>query len=582
MKLGVRGKLFVGSVIVIVLAVVTSMAYLSGKLRRQEEARIDAELLRHARTVARRVAEQHDLSAESLDAVADRLGETTETRVTLIAPDGAVVGDSEVALDELRAVENHGQRPEVVEARSHGVGHARRYSTTVDQDMLYVAVPWESPAGTAFARVSKPLAEVDETVDQLRGVLLVGGAIAIGVALVMSLLASQLVSSELRALVRHARDLTQGRAPRRRVAVTSADELGGIAGSLNRMADDLERSMSRLAAERARLSAILESMGEAVIALNTRSRVELVNERAMELLGCTDDVTDKTMLELVRAPELQEVTARAQGGETASAELELPGTARIVLATATPQKGGKGCVIVLHDVTEIRRLERVRRDFVANVSHELRTPVSVIRANAETLLEGGLDEPPTARKLVEAQLRHAERLTRIISDLLDLSRLQAGRYELDLEPVEVATVAQRAAQLVEGSARARNTVLSVVIDADVTATADRKALDQILVNLLDNAVKYSPEGSRVAVRAERRDGEVVIEVEDNGPGIPPHHRARIFERFYRVDPGRSRDAGGTGLGLAIVKHLAEAMGGHAEHRDARPQGSIFSITLPCA
>jgi two-component system phosphate regulon sensor histidine kinase PhoR len=237
--------------------------------------------------------------------------------------------------------------------------------------------------------------------------------------------------------------------------------------------------------------------------------------------------------------------------------------------------------LVLHDVTEMRRLEAVRRDFVANVSHELRTPVSVIRANAETLLDGALEDEKRARTFLDALVRNADRLSRILADLLDLSRLEAGRYALDLEPIALSPAVEKVVELVETRAKEKSIAVAIDVAPELAAHADARAFEQVLLNLIDNAVKYTPASGHILVSARRVEELIRVEVTDDGPGIEPRHRARLFERFYRVDPGRSRDVGGTGLGLAIVKHLVESMGGRVgmEPAAGAPHGSTFWVTL---
>jgi two-component system phosphate regulon sensor histidine kinase PhoR len=250
-----------------------------------------------------------------------------------------------------------------------------------------------------------------------------------------------------------------------------------------------------------------------------------------------------------------------------------------VLGRATQQADG-GVVVVLDDVTEVRRLERVRKDFVANVSHELRTPISVIKANAETLLEGALDDPPAARRFVEGLYRHADRLGRLVSDLLDISRLESGRRELAEEAIPLAEVVDDVVESLLGEAAAKGVVITSVVSDEIEVQVDPKALEQVFFNLLDNAIKYSPRGSTVELVASVQPDGVRVEVRDDGPGIDPKHRERIFERFYRVDPGRSREMGGTGLGLSIVKHLVESMSGELGVEPRRPRGSVFWLRLP--
>jgi two-component system phosphate regulon sensor histidine kinase PhoR len=259
-------------------------------------------------------------------------------------------------------------------------------------------------------------------------------------------------------------------------------------------------------------------------------------------------------------------------------EVQMPAGVRLV-AQVAPTRTGDGAILLVQDVTSMRRLETIRRDFVANVSHELRTPVSIIRANAETLLSGALDDPRFARKMVDAVHRNAERLSRILADLLDLSRLEAGQYRIDLSRVAVPAAIEQALGSVETAAAAKQISISTDVPAGLAAEADAKALDQILVNLIDNAVKYTPAGGHVWVAAWSLGDRVRIEVRDDGAGIAPKDRERIFERFYRVDPGRSREMGGTGLGLSIVKHLVESLQGAIGVDPNRPDGSVFWVEL---
>ena len=341
-------------------------------------------------------------------------------------------------------------------------------------------------------------------------------------------------------------------------------------------ADDARRRT--LAAEHNRFEAVLQTMAPAVIALDGEHHVTTVNLGARRLLGLPDVVEGRPLVDLVRLPALHALLDRAHEGGTELADIDLPGQ-RQVLGRATRQADG-GIVVVLDDVTEVRRLERVRKDFVANVSHELRTPISVIKANAETLLEGALDDPPAARRFVEGLYRHADRLGRLVSDLLDISQLESGRRELADEPILVAEVAEEVVESLLGEAEAKGVTITVSVPDDLEVRADPKALEQVFFNLVDNAIKYSPTGSRVEVAALLQPDAVRIEVRDDGPGIDPKHRVRIFERFYRVDPGRSREMGGTGLGLSIVKHLVDSLGGELGVEPRRPRGSIFWFRLP--
>jgi two-component system phosphate regulon sensor histidine kinase PhoR len=369
------------------------------------------------------------------------------------------------------------------------------------------------------------------------------------------------------------------RDPGRRMPIASlGGELRELAGWINALAEDAQRSRDELAHERTLLASVADGLTQGVIAIDGERRIEMLNDTARRMLGVQSSLVGEPLLEFVRVPELRALIERP---EDASAEVQLHNGPRTMIRAARTW-GRKGHVLLLEDVTNVRRLESVRRDFVANVSHELRTPVAVIRANAETLLAGAKDDPQMAPKLIDGLHRNAERLARILADLLDLSRLDAGQYRLEVGPVPVRMVTEQSLTAVEPQAQQRGVKVEVAVPETIAVKADPKALDQILVNLIDNGVKYTRADGHVWVEAREVGDAVRIEVRDDGPGIADKHRERVFERFYRADPSRSREAGGTGLGLSIVKHLVESMGGEVGVEPNAPRGSIFWLRLPRA
>jgi len=583
LKYGVRLKLFLTYVAVVLTVVVASGIYLGTSLPARIESSIDNELLHHART-AREMIQQHagPMEIGSIDPLADCLGNAASARVTVIAGDGRVLGDSDLSLEQVRAIENHGTRPEVLQAIEEGRGLTKRYSTTLETWMVSIAVPYQHGEDRGVVRVSRPLHEVDRAVSELGILLIIAGLLGIGLALVMSILASHFMSRPLRQVVKSARALAEGTS-QTRIAVPSEDELGGLAFSINHLSQELQRLVNTLAEERDRFEAVLEGMDEGVLALDDKQRITHINQSALALLGLSEEPVGNSLLETARVPGLQELAANASAGKPGSLEFDLAGkNPRRILAHATPQRATGGTVVVIQDVTELRRLERVRQDFIANVSHELRTPVSVIRANSETLLNGALEDRGEARKFLEALQRNAERLSNLIADLLDISRIESGRYPTGLKSVSVAAAVRYVLEAFEKDAREKNLSMLADVDEDLRVLADEKALGQILSNLVDNAVKYTPAEGRVTIQARMKEKKVRIEVRDTGLGIEPRHRDRIFERFYRVDTGRSREMGGTGLGLSIVKNLAEAMHGKVGLEPDSPKGSVFFVILPAA
>jgi two-component system phosphate regulon sensor histidine kinase PhoR len=403
------------------------------------------------------------------------------------------------------------------------------------------------------------------------------GFAAFAIALVTGLLVHSMMRRRLHELATATRDVvrdTNRRVPP--IQTAPDDEIRQLAEWVNFLADDAERSHRGLARERELLSTIADGLTQGVLAIDEERKIELINLAARTMLGVTSSPVGEPLIEFVRLPQLFELI---DSDEALSAEVELPGGVKTLIRVAH-KYGGAGRVLLLEDVTNVRKLETVRRDFVANVSHELRTPVAVIRANAETLLGGAKDDPVMAAKLMDGLHRNAERLARILADLLDLSRLDAGQYRLEVSPVPVRALAEQSLAAVETQAAKREVKIELSLGDDLVVMADPKALDQILVNLIDNAIKYTGQAGSVVVGA-RVDGDAIrIEVRDDGPGIAPKHRERVFERFYRADPSRSREAGGTGLGLSIVKHLVESMDGEVGVEPNTPSGSIFWLRLP--
>ena len=367
----------------------------------------------------------------------------------------------------------------------------------------------------------------------------------------------------------------------RRLAPVDAphdDEIRQLTEWVNYLAADAARSHAGLARERVLLAAVAEGLTQGVIAVDAEHKIELLNDAARKMLHVSSSPVGEPLIEFVRVPEVFDLIDNDEAG---SAEVELSGGTRALIRLAR-KWGGEGRVLLLEDVTTVRRLENVRRDFVANVSHELRTPVAVIRANAETLRAGAKDDPVMAPKLIDGLHRNAERLARILADLLDLSRLDAGQYRLEVVSVPLRALTEQSLSAVEPQVAQRNVEIEIEIAENLAVKADPKALDQILINLIDNAVKYTRNAGHVWVEAKPEVDHVRIEIRDDGPGIAAKHRERVFERFYRADPSRSREAGGTGLGLSIVKHLVESMDGDVGVEPNLPQGSIFWLRLPRA
>jgi two-component system phosphate regulon sensor histidine kinase PhoR len=575
-------KFFFAALSAAVIALAVAGTLFATTMRRQIDATIETTLVAEARLAADLLGRGTPHAVAELDDEADRIGELIGARVTFIAPDGRVVGDSAETLAGVAAMENHAQRPEVVDALKTGIGRSRRYSTTLKIDMLYVAVPVTHPA-IAVVRVALPLTDVRH---QLQTVLTATLA-ALGVALVggaaIAWVFSMRIGQRVRLIARVAEQYRRGDLTPPRLGFGD-DELGTVARALDESVQEVGRQLSVQARDRARMEAILSGMIEGVIVVDPQARLQLINAAARHMMKLDDVGIGRAYVETIRLPAIAELVAAVLLGRTPDALQFSPprDPSRTIMATAAPAAGAAehGVILVLHDITELRRADQIRRDFVANVSHELRTPLTAIRGYVEALTEGDTSADDRQRFL-DIIARHTQRMERLVKDLLRLARLDAGQETLDMIACNTRHVVEDVfADLAPAAEeRGQRLEISVAPDAD-TVRADQAKLHDALRNLVANAITYAPARSTIRVDAVRAaGGRVEIIVSDEGPGIPDEDLTRVFERFYRVDKSRARDPGGTGLGLAIVKHLIELHGGSVR-AESRPEGGArFIVTL---
>ncbi len=583
-RLRIQHRLTLSFIVVAGLSTVVSGFVLNRTMGRQITEEIAADLRHHA-LLARDLWREEGGLDEVADRLADRIGEDLKRHVTIVAADGHVLGDTELDGDLLAKVENHASQPEIRAALDRGEGRSQRYSSTVAEEMLYVALRIDpADPGAGVVRVAVPLTAVRRAREAMTGRIVFATLIAVVAAALFGLVAARGQARRLEALANIASQFARGNLEAR-VPPAGHDEITDLGRSLNRMADQLEERLDLLGRERNQLRALLDGMVEGVLLTDAEGTIVLANRAFERIFQAQWPLTGRRPLEAARVPALQEaVEAALRTPEPLVREMVLSGAQEKVLraSLAAIREGGRvvGAVAVFHDVTEIRRLEQVRREFVANVSHELRTPLTAIKGYAETLKHGGLDDREQAVRFVDVIDRHAQRLRDLIEDLLDLSSIEQGQARLRPGPVSVRDVAVQAEGVVGEAMRAKRQTFSLAIPADLPAVlADRDRLAQVLINLLDNASKFTPEGGRITVTAEAGNGQVRIAVRDTGVGIHPDQIGRVFERFYRVDPSRDRRGGGTGLGLAIAKHLILAMEGTIEVESVPDAGTTFRITL---
>jgi two-component system phosphate regulon sensor histidine kinase PhoR len=510
-----------------------------------------------------------------------RVGRVGEMRVTLMDAAGAVVADSGVAPERVPSIENHASRPEVQAALAGEIGSASRRSETVGRPLLYLAQP--VPGGVL--RVASNLDDVEAAAASLRSrMLYISGSVLLLFIGLAALLSQQSLRA-VREMQRAAASIAEGHLEDR-LPLDPGDELRGISAAVNQMAEQLRLRLEDATHEKDRLRAVLESMVEGVLVVDPKGSVLLANPRVREIYGVTGEVVGRPLLEVVRDPELDALLHEvASSDETIVRSLATVGDARRsmqVQASRFPPAPGPraGSVLVLHDVTEIERLEQVRRDFVANASHELRTPLTAIHGFAETLLTSPELSEADRRSYLEVIDRHAKRLANIVNDLLELSTIETGKLRIEPVRIDLAEIVAGVIEDVQPRCVEREIAIDHSVDGDSFAFADPRATEQIVTNLVDNAVKYSEPGGQISVAIEGSGSQVRVSVRDAGIGIPAPDLARIFERFYRVDKARSRALGGTGLGLSIVKHLVQSMGGDISVTSVLGEGSTFAFTLP--
>lgn len=573
------------------VATVTVLALVTGNavhtLRRFHEEQVSKELLVRARLVAGtvlRFSPSHDL--DRMDRVCKEVGALASTRITVILPDGTVIADSD---KNPARMDNHADRPEIAEAFRGEAGKSTRYSDTLRRTLKYVAVPVQLDGSiVAVVRMSQPLADIRWTQHLIFRQLLVGGLFASALFAVAGLYLSRKIVRPLEEIRRTAQQLAEGDLNARAVAVTH-DEIGSLALTLNEMAVQLSDRMETIARQQGERDAMLGCMVEGVLAVDLDGHILYINDAACALLELApEQAHGRSIQEAVRHSEIQEfIVATLANTDASEAEVVVRGVdERHVQLHGTPLTGPAGRhiggLVVANDITRMKRLERVRSDFVANVSHELKTPITALKGCAETLSADVPPDPDEAARFTEMMSRHVCRLEAIVEDLLSLSRLEfdAERGQIQRHTSDIKDVLQRVVHIFEKRAKAKRIPLSIDCPDDLNAPINIALLEQAIGNLLDNAIKYSGEDTNVSIAAKQDGNQVTIAVVDQGPGIEQKHLPRIFERFYRVDTARSRSLGGTGLGLAIVKHIALAHQGNVTVESTLGRGTTFSLHLP--
>jgi two-component system phosphate regulon sensor histidine kinase PhoR len=526
------------------------------------------------------------LDSEVVNAICKELGQESATRITVILPDGTVIGDSR---DNPRFMDNHADRQEVSVALGGDTGNSMRYSNTLHQRMMYVAIPLvQDDRVAAVIRTSVSVSSLDETMNSIRFKIALGVLVIAMLAAGVSYYVSRRISRPIEKIREGAQHFSAGDLAHR-LPSFGAEEMAGLSEALNRMAVQLDDRLKTVIRQRNELEAVLSSMLEGVAAVDQNELIIRMNQAAGRMFDCDPSLaTGRPIQEVIRNLALQRFVARSLSSGKAVEDdfIVYRSGERVLNVRCSPLFDASnrqiGSLLVMNDVTQLRHLENVRSDFVANVSHEIKTPLTAIKGFVETLQQGSVDQPEEQEKFLDIVLRHVNRLNAILEDLLSLSRIEQGKdqKEIQLASGSIKEVIQTAVQVCQPKAAAKNIEVKLDCPDEITIRIDATLLEQALVNLIDNAIKYSDQDSTVQIRTGRQDAEVLIHITDQGPGIHRRHLPRLFERFYRIDKARSRKLGGTGLGLAIVKHIIQAHGGHVAVDSTIGKGSTFTIHLP--
>jgi two-component system phosphate regulon sensor histidine kinase PhoR len=581
----IRWRIAVPYVVLVVVATLGLTLYLSHEVRQVRLADLENQLLADARLLADHLAAAptQRASAQTLDAQARHWAGLLQARVTLIGADGTVLGESH---EDRTQMQNHLDHPEVHQALATGQGISIRYSATLGYDMMYAAVPVLDPANgqlIGFARVALSLQDIEAGVDRLRQSIMLVGLVAALVGGSLALLIAELTARPLRRLTNAAELIAEGDLSPRLV-VTQHDEVGQLTASFQHMSEQLQEKMSTLAGERGRLAAVLEHMADGVLITESTGGVELINPAAERLLGTSEErFLDRTFGQVLPQRQIMELWQQCRElGEQQEDAVEIGDGRLFVRAIVTPFREGeaRGFLVILQDLTPIRRLETVRRDFIANISHELRTPLAGLKALVDTLRGGALKDPPAAKRFLKRMDAEVDALTQMVEELLELSRIESGRAPLRLVPTPLAEIVLPPTDRLRPQAESAGLSLAVLLPPQVpNVLADVERIQKVVTNLVHNALKFTPPGGSVRVVAESAGQEVIISVKDTGVGIPSEDLPRIFERFYKAD--RARSGGGTGLGLAIAKHIIQGHSGRIWVESVEGKGSTFYFSLTC-
>lgn len=586
--MGIRSRIFLLVFISLSISITVSYIIAERDLTKTFEQQIVEQLQKQASLLVEYIDEVDELQVNNnADSIADRLGKASNSRVTLILNDGTVIGDSYIDQTELASLENHSDREEFIEAINNGFGWSSRYSNSVQQQQLYFAIRDKNEVSPNIIRIAVPYTYLDKAIQSLDLSILLVAMVALLVATIASGVAANYIYTSIEELANAASNLAGGSLKKssiKALPTDRVDEFGNVARSISQISEDLKSQINLLAKQRDEFGSVLDDLGEGIMVTNKRGQITYCNEQFLLILN-KKNIIDLNIKDL-DVKSIQSLYKKTKRTKSADIEFEIENkdkTTKWILASMNQSKTSKEFILVIHDITQLRQLSSMRRDFISNVSHELRTPVSVIRANSETLLQGALNDKKQAKVFSKAILHNSERLTEMVTDLLDLSRIDHGELKLIIEEIDIKHSIDEVIDSLKHLGKKKNISIECMCPSKPQyVLADKKALERILTNLIDNAFKYSEENSTITINTKTKIKEenIIISVTDTGRGISDEDKLLIFDRFFRTAEARASEKKGSGLGLAIVKNLVNSLNGDVGVKNAANKGSKFWFTLP--
>ena len=583
--MGIRSRIFFIVFILLTISIAITYVVAERDLNNTFKQQTLSELEKKAKLLVTSVGSLNKFDdIKSADSFANELGSASNSRITFIKNNGQVIGDSELDFDEINIIDNHGNRSEVIDALKNGTGWSSRYSSTLNQELLYFAILDTEDIYPNIIRISVPITYIDNITDTLGLSVVLLFIVVFIVSIIASGVSANYLYSNIQELANVASNISKGKTISDDIDALPTqrdDEFGTVARSISQLSEDLKNQIKIIAKQRDQFGLVLDDLGEGIIVTNKKGKVVFTNEQASVILN-TENLFDKNIKEF-DIPALNYLFKRVKSKKRADIEFEIEinrRTTKWVLGSMNQSKTTGQFILVLHDITQLRQLNSMRRDFISNLSHELRTPVSVIRANSETLLDGALEDKKEAKIFSKAILHNAERLTSMVSDLIDLSRIDYGDLKLNIVEVNLDNFIKSFIDSMKSVMKKKDIYIEYQPRHKKNIMADVQALERVMNNLTDNAFKYSPKGSVIEISTITNNNHIKINVADQGTGISEIDQEYIFDRFYRTASARASENKGSGLGLAIVKNLINSLNGEVGVANRPEGGSIFWFTLP--